>query len=41
MAIDFSFPPGIEEVRHRVLQFLNEVAWPAEREIDAHQQLGA
>ncbi len=37
MAIDFSFPPEIEEIRHRVRQFLDEVVRPAEREIDAHE----
>ncbi len=33
MAIDFSFPPEIEEVRHRVRQFCDEIVRPAEAAI--------
>jgi len=36
MAIDFSFPPEVEEVRHRVRQFLDQVVLPCEREIAAN-----
>jgi acyl-CoA dehydrogenase len=35
MAIDFSFPPEIDEVRLRVRRFLDEVVRPAEAEIEA------
>ncbi len=35
MAIDFSFPPEIEEVRLRVRRFVEEVVRPAEKEIEA------
>ncbi|MCE2392568.1 MAG: acyl-CoA dehydrogenase family protein [Proteobacteria bacterium] len=34
MAIDFSFPPELEEVRQRVRGFIDEVVRPAERELD-------
>jgi acyl-CoA dehydrogenase len=37
MAIDFSFPPEIEEVRVRVRQFCDDVVRPAEAEIAAHE----
>ncbi len=33
MAIDFSFPPEVEEVRHRVQRFCEEVVRPAEQAI--------
>ena len=33
MAIDFSFPPEIEQVRHQVRRFLDEVVRPAEAKI--------
>jgi acyl-CoA dehydrogenase len=33
MAIDFSFPPEIEEVRHRVRKFCEEIVRPAEAAI--------
>jgi acyl-CoA dehydrogenase len=35
MAIDFSFPPEIEEVRQRVREFIEQVVRPAEKEIEA------
>jgi len=37
MAIDFSSPPEIEQVRHQVRKFCDEVVRPAEREIDADE----
>ena len=37
MAIDFSFPPEIEQVRQRVRQFCDEVVRPAEQEIESHE----
>jgi acyl-CoA dehydrogenase len=37
MAIDFSFPPEIEEVRVRVRQFCDDIVRPAEAEIAAHE----
>jgi len=37
MAIDFSFPEEIEQVRHKVRQFCEEIVRPAEREIEAHE----
>ena len=37
MAIDFSFPPEIDEVRHQVRKFCDEVVRPAEAEIDANE----
>ncbi len=38
MAIDFSFPPEIEEVRLRVRRFVEEVVRPAEKEIEARSE---
>ena len=37
MAIDFSFPPEIENVRQQVHKFCDEVVRPAEAEIEAHE----
>ncbi len=37
MAIDFSFPPEIEQVRMRVRDFCEQVVRPAEKEIDANE----
>jgi acyl-CoA dehydrogenase len=37
MAIDFSFPPEIEQVRQQVRRFCAEVVRPAEAEIAAHE----
>ncbi|NNL67886.1 MAG: acyl-CoA dehydrogenase, partial [Myxococcales bacterium] len=37
MAIDFSFPPEIEQVRHQVHRFCEEIVRPAEAEIAAHE----
>ncbi len=37
MAIDFSFPPEIEEVRVRVRKFCEDIVRPAEAEIAAHE----
>ena len=37
MAIDFSFPPEVEHLLHKVRQFCAEVVRPAEAEIDAHE----
>jgi len=34
MAIDFSFPPEVEEVRHRIRQFLSEIVGPSEKAIE-------
>ncbi len=34
MAIDFSFPPEVEEVRHRIRQFLTEIVRPCEQAIE-------
>jgi acyl-CoA dehydrogenase len=35
MAIDFSFPPEIDEIRHKVREFLDEVVRPVEAKADA------
>jgi acyl-CoA dehydrogenase len=37
MAIDFSFPPEIDEVRERVATFINEVVRPVEEQADREQ----
>jgi acyl-CoA dehydrogenase len=37
MAIDFTFPPEVEHLLHKVRQFCAEVVRPAEGEIDAHE----
>jgi acyl-CoA dehydrogenase len=37
MAIDFSFPPEIEQVRQRVRDFCDQIVRPAEKEIGAHE----
>jgi len=37
MAIDFRFPEEIEQVRHQVRRFCDEVVRPAEAEIAAHE----
>jgi acyl-CoA dehydrogenase len=37
MAIDFSFPPEIEQVRMRVRDFCEQIVRPAEKEIDANE----
>ena len=37
MAIDFSFPPEIEDLRTKVRQFVDEVVRPREAEIKARE----
>jgi acyl-CoA dehydrogenase len=37
MAIDFSFPPELEELRQKVRRFIDEVVRPREREIAARE----
>ena len=37
MAIDFSFPPELEELRLKVRRFIDEVVRPREREIAAKE----
>ena len=37
MAIDFSFPPEIEQVRHQVRRFCDEIVRPAEATIAEHE----
>ncbi|MCG8591912.1 MAG: acyl-CoA dehydrogenase family protein, partial [Proteobacteria bacterium] len=37
MAIDFSFPPEIDQVRHRVREFCEQVVRPSEQEIATHE----
>ena len=37
MAIDFSFPPEIEQVRMRVRDFCEQIVRPSEKEIGANE----
>ena len=38
MAIDFTFPPEVEELRLKVRRFIEEVVRPAEKRISFSEQ---